>query len=47
MDNKKLNRIYKWAIKYSFLIVLILSVIHLTIAYIHTRESGRTDHFLF
>ena len=47
MDNKKLKRVRKWAIKYSFSIVLILSVIHLSIAYIHTRESGRTDLFLF
>ena len=50
MDEKNetaLKRIAKWFLKNSFYIVVTLSVLHIGLAYIHTRESGRADQFLF
>ena len=37
------NRIMKMISKYLFIIVLVMSLAHVGIAYIHSRESGRAD----
>jgi hypothetical protein len=38
-----MNGAKKFVSKYSFIVVLIMSIAHLGIAYIHSRESGRVD----
>ena len=43
---KTMNGIKKGLIKYSFVIVLLMSILHIGIAYIHSRESGRADFLL-
>jgi hypothetical protein len=46
MDKKRetvLTQITNWLSKYSFYIVVFMSVFHIGLACIHTRESGRVD----
>lgn len=38
-----MNGIKKGIVKYSFLIVVLISLFHIGIAYVHSRESGRAD----
>lgn len=40
---KLLDDFKKGIIKYSFIIILMMSILHIGIAFIHSRESGRAD----
>jgi len=40
---RKMNSFKKGMLKHSLSIIVILSIIHIGIAYIHSRESGRAD----
>lgn len=33
-----------WLKKHNFLLVLVMSLLHIGLAYIHTRDSGRGDY---
>ena len=47
MDKKNEKFAYKvtnWLSRFSFYIVVGLSIFHIGLAYIHTRESGKADH---
>jgi hypothetical protein len=48
MDNK-LNAVVRNAVgclkKWSFKIVVVMSILHIGLAYIHVRESGEANHF--
>ena len=37
------NTVTNWLNKHSFKLVLIMSLFHVGLAYIHTRDSGRAD----
>lgn len=37
------NTVTNWLKKHSFTLVLIMSLFHVGLAYIHTRDSGRAD----
>jgi hypothetical protein len=37
------NNVTNWLNKHSFKLVLIMSLFHVGLAYIHTRDSGRAD----
>ena len=34
-----------WLKKHNFLLVLVMSLLHIGLAYIHTRDSGRDDYY--
>lgn len=40
------NNVTNWLNKHSFKLVLIMSLFHIGLAYIHTRDSGRADPLL-
>ena len=42
-----MKRFKKGIIRYSFIIVLLISIFHVAIAYIHSRGSGRADPLYF
>ncbi len=37
------NRVTNWLGRHSLQLVLIMSLLHVGLAYIHTRDSGRAD----
>jgi hypothetical protein len=46
MDNKMygmVEKVFGWLKKRSFILVLLMSIFHVGLAYIHTRDSGRAD----
>lgn len=42
-SNTLLLKVTKWCNARSFALVLILSILHVGLAYMHTRDSGRAD----
>jgi hypothetical protein len=42
-SNTPLLKAVKWCNARSFALVLILSILHIGLAYMHTRDSGRAD----
>jgi hypothetical protein len=45
-SNTLLLKVTKWCNARSFALVLILSILHVGLAYMHTRDSGRADTLL-
>lgn len=37
--------VFGWLKKHSFLLVLVMSLFHIGLACIHTRDSGRGDYY--